>query len=197
MMNPGDGDILKRLASDLESSYEELMSMYWQQLKMFALRRTGSLQDAEDIVQEAFLRAYLALERYTPQQIYTLKARPWLYKITWSVYCNYTGRSKAPSSISLDMLEEETRQEIEENPNEQPEQVFEQVERRQELEKLVETLPQHYRDVISMYYFEELTHQEIADILGQPVGNVRVHLHRGLKRLQKILTAQTNRVGQK
>ena len=195
MMNPGDDDILERLASDLESSYEHLMSIYWQQLKAFALRRSGSPQDAEDIVQEAFIRAYLALERYTPQQIRTLKARPWLYKITWSVYCNYTGRSRAPSSISLDALEEETQQEFRDDPNEQPEKVFEQGERRQELEKLVETLPPHYRDVISMYYFEELTQQEIADILGQPIGNVRVHLHRGLKRLQKILTTQTNRVG--
>jgi RNA polymerase sigma-70 factor, ECF subfamily len=195
MMHPGDDDILDRLASDLESSYEQLMSIYWQQLKAFVLRRTGSLQDAEDIVQEAFMRAYLALERYTPQQIRTLKARPWLYKVTWSVYCNYTGRSKVPPSISLDELEEEMRQEFEDDPNGQPEKVFEQVERRQELEKLIETLPQHYRDVISMYYFEELTHQEIADILGQPVGNVRVHLHRGLKRLQKILTTQTNTVG--
>jgi RNA polymerase sigma-70 factor (ECF subfamily) len=195
MMHPGDDDILERLASDLESSYEQLMSLYWQQLKAFMLRRTGSLQDAEDIVQEAFMRAYLALERYTPQQIRTLKVRPWLYKVTWSVYCNYTGRARAPSSISLDALEEEMQQGIEDDPNGQPEKAFEQVERRQELEKLVETLPQHYRDVISMYYFEELTHQEIADILGHPVGNVRVHLHRGLKRLQKILTMQTNRVG--
>jgi RNA polymerase sigma-70 factor (ECF subfamily) len=195
MMNPGDDDILDRLASDLESSYEQLMSLYWQQLKAFVLRRTGSLQDAEDIVQEAFMRAYLALERYTPQQIRTLKVRPWLYKVTWNVYCNYTGRARAPSSISLDALEEETQQGLEDDPNGQPEKVFEQMERRQELEKLVETLPQHYRDVISMYYFEELTHQEIADILGQPIGNVRVHLHRGLKRLQKILTTQTNRVG--
>jgi RNA polymerase sigma-70 factor, ECF subfamily len=195
MMHPGDSDILDRLASDLESAYEELMSTYWQQLRAFVLRRTRSSQDAEDIVQEAFIRAYLALERYTPQQIRTLKARPWLYKITWSVYCNYTGRSKAPFSISLDALEEEAQQEFKDDPNEQPEKVFEQGERRQELEKLVETLPAHYRDVISMHYFEELTHQEIADILGQPVGNVRVHLHRGLKRLQKILTTQTNRVG--
>jgi RNA polymerase sigma-70 factor (ECF subfamily) len=195
MMNRGDDDILNQLASDLESSYERLLSIYGQQLKAFVLRRTGSLQDAEDIVQEAFIRAYLALERYPLQQIRTLKVRPWLYKITWSVYCNYTGRSRAPSAISLDAMEEDTQQEIEDDQNEQPEVAFEQAERRQELEKLIQALPQHYRDVISMYYFEELTQQEIADILGQPVGNVRVHLHRGLKRLQKLLSTQAYRIG--
>jgi RNA polymerase sigma-70 factor, ECF subfamily len=192
-MNPGDNDILGLLATDLESSYEQLMSMYWQQLKAFVLRRTGSLQDAEDIVQEAFIRAYVALERYTPQQIRTLKVRPWLYKITWSVYCNYVGRSKVPPAISLDALEEDSQQEIEDDQNEQPEVIFEHAERRYELEELVKTLPQHYREVISMHFFEELTQQEIADILSQPIVNVRVHLHRGLKRLQKLLA--TNKVG--
>jgi RNA polymerase sigma-70 factor, ECF subfamily len=192
-MHPGDNTILDLLATDLEASYEQLMSLYCQQLRAFVLRRTGSVQDAEDIVQETFIRAYLALERYLPQQIRTLKVRAWLYKITWSVYCNYTGKSKAPPAVSLDALTEEFQQGIEDEHNQQPEAIFEQMERRHELEALVETLPQHYREVVSMYFFEELTQQEIADILSQPVGNVRVHLHRGLKRLQKTLA--TNKVG--
>ena len=92
-MDPGDSDILALLATDLRHSYEQLVSTYWHQLKVFVLRQAGSpREDAEDIVQEAFVRAYYALERYPAQRILALKVRPWLYKITWSVYCNYTER---------------------------------------------------------------------------------------------------------
>ena len=102
-MDPGDSDILALLATDLRHSYEQLVSTYWHQLKVFVLRQAGSpREDAEDIVQEAFVRAYYALERYPAQRILALKIRPWLYKITWSVYCNYKERSKLPQSVPLD-----------------------------------------------------------------------------------------------
>lgn len=190
-MNPDNNDILASLATDLEAYYEQLVPMYWQQLKAFVLRRTGSPQDAEDIVQEALIRAYLALERYPLEQIRTLKVRQWLYKITWNVYCNYTGRSKAPPSVSLDALEEDFLLECEDDKNAQPELAFENVEQRQELEALIATLPAHYRDLVSLYYFEELSHAEIAEILNQPLGTVKVYVRRGIRLLQKTWAVET------
>jgi RNA polymerase sigma factor (sigma-70 family) len=88
-MDAGDSQIVALLATDLKHSYEQLVSTYWHRLKAFILRHVGSPQDAEDIVQEAFVRAYYALEAYPEQRILALKVRPWLYKITWSVYCNH------------------------------------------------------------------------------------------------------------
>ncbi|HZR40034.1 MAG TPA: RNA polymerase sigma factor [Ktedonobacteraceae bacterium] len=191
-MNPDNNDILASLATDLEAYYEQLVPMYWQQLRTFVLRRTGSPQDAEDIVQEAFIRAYLALERYSVEQIQTLKVRQWLYKITWNVYCNYMGRSKAPPSVSLDVLEDDSLLEREDDRNEQPDLAFENVEQRQELEALVATLPAHYGEPVSLYYFDDLSHSEIAEILHQPLGTVKVYVRRGIRLLQKALTIQTN-----
>ncbi|WP_422877905.1 RNA polymerase sigma factor [Ktedonosporobacter rubrisoli] len=101
-MQPGSEDILTLLATDLDCYYEQLVALYWRQLYVFVLRRARSPQDAEDIVQEAFVRAYLALQRYSAQRILCLKLRPWLYKVAWSVYCNYTGRSKSPPSMPLE-----------------------------------------------------------------------------------------------
>ena len=68
-------------AAQVDAYYEQLVSTYWPPLQAFILRRTGSPQDAEDIVQEAFVHAYYALERYSLQQVRTLQARPWLYKL--------------------------------------------------------------------------------------------------------------------
>jgi RNA polymerase sigma-70 factor, ECF subfamily len=193
-MDQGDSDILILLATDLRHSYERLVLAYWYRLKIFVLRLVGSHQDAEDIVQEAFIRAYYALERYSAQRILALKLRPWLYKITWSVYCNYTERSKLPQLVPLDTSEDSSLLELEDNEQEQPEESFENEERRRELIVLVDTLPWRYREIVRLHYFEDLSYQEIADIFNQPAGTVRVSVHRGIGLLRKKLEAYKSKV---
>jgi RNA polymerase sigma-70 factor (ECF subfamily) len=194
-MHIEDEDLVALLAFNLDMYYERLVSIYWQQLRNFVLRQTGSMQDAEDIVQEAVVRAYLALERYSPQRIQHMKIRPWLYKLTWNAYCNYMSRSKPPESVPLDLSEDGLHLEREESWQEQPEVVFENAERRRELEALLCTLPLRYREIVNMYYFEELSHQEIAEILNAPVTTIRVYLHRSMQMLRKTIALQTSEVG--
>ncbi|HEY6406777.1 MAG TPA: RNA polymerase sigma factor [Ktedonobacteraceae bacterium] len=193
-MDLGDSDILALLATDLKHSYERLVSTYWHRLTVFVLRQVGNPQDAEDIVQEAFVRAYYALERYPAQRILALKLRPWLYKITWSVYCNFIERLKLPQSMPLDTSEDSAFLELQDDEHVQPEEAFENEERRRELIALVDTLPQRYRGVITLHYFEDLSYQEIADIFNQPVGTVRVSVHRGIGMLRKALEASKSKV---
>ena len=189
-MNQSEEASLALLAGDVYRYYEQLVLLYSQPLKAFAFRQTGNPQDAEDLVQEAFIRAYYALERYPVERLRTLKARPWLYKIVWNCYCTYASRSKPPPSVSLD-ADEDAWTEPEDASGEQPERIFEVVERRQELETLVATLPARYRRVVSLYYFEDLSYQEIAEMLGQPVGTIKALVHRGIRLLRKGLGLET------
>jgi RNA polymerase sigma-70 factor (ECF subfamily) len=193
-MHTQDEELVARLALNLDTYYEQLVSLYWQQLRNFVFRQTGSVQDAEDIVQEAIVRAYLALERYSPQRIQHLKIRPWLYKLTWNVYCNYMNRSKPAQLVPLDMSEDGLFLEREDDRHEQPEVVFENAERRRELETLVCVLPPRYREIVNMYYFEELSHREIAEILNVPTTTIRVYLHRGIQMLRKTVAVQKSEV---
>ena len=195
-MNQGQEDLLALLATDLDSYYEQLMVTYWHQLYTFVLRRVESKADAEDIVLTAFERAYYALKGFPVQRIQTLQIRPWLYKIAMSVYYKYASKSQLPASASLNALEEEsTMLEIVDDEQEQPEMVLENWERRHELEALVDTLPDSYREMVSLFYFDDLSHQEIANILNQRVGTVRVYVHRALRLLRKTLEIQANEVG--
>lgn len=191
-MDPGNEKLAALLAVDLDRHYEELVSLYWQQLSTFVLRRTRHFQDTEDIIQETFMRAYLALERYSSEQIATLKIRPWLYKIAWSVYCNHTGRGKLPLIVPLETPIEGPYLEPEEDAHTQPEALYEQAEQRRELEALLEKLPAHYRDLVGLYYFEELSQKEIAEVLNLPLGTVKVYIHRGIRLLRKLLDEQSN-----
>ncbi len=186
-------DIPALLAIDLDRYFERLVSVYERQLRAFVLRRASSSQDAEDIVQETLLRAYQSLERFSEERIRSLKLRAWLYKIAWSIFCN-ANRTKLPPLMPLDTSEDSVLLEHEDDREKQPEAIFERAELRRELEELLATLPPHFRDVVSMYYFEDLSYQEIAEILNQAVGTVRVYAHRGLRMLRKMLAIHINEV---
>jgi RNA polymerase sigma-70 factor (ECF subfamily) len=192
-MDQGEGELLAQLSTDLDLSFERLMMTYWRQLYAFVLRRVTSQQDAEDIVSEAFVRAYLALKGYPTERVRTLKLRPWLYKITYNEYCRFIGRS-APPSVPLALAEMGMVCEQEEDQRKQPELFFESAERRQELDTLVATLPDRYREAVSLYYFEELSYQQIADLLDQPLGTIKSSVHRAIRLLRKQLSPQSNEV---
>jgi RNA polymerase sigma-70 factor (ECF subfamily) len=192
-MDHDESDLLARLATDLDRSFEGLMAIYWHQLYAFVLRRVESMQDAEDIVSETFVRAYIALKGYPLERVRTLKLRSWLYKITYNEYCRFVGRSTHPS-VPFALVEEGTVFEQEEDHSKQPELFFESAERRQELESLVAALPDRYREAVSLYYFEELSYQQIADLLEQPLGTIKSSVHRGIQMLRKVLSAQSNEV---
>jgi len=180
-------------AEQVDGYYEQLVAKYWHQLNSFIQRRTSNQQDAEDIVQEAFVHAYYALERYPLQQIRTLQARPWLYKITWNVYRNYMSRTKPPLALSLDDQADDLLLELDDEYEERPDAIFERGERRRELELLVNELPEQYREVINLYYFDELSQQEISDLLNRPVATIKTHIYRGLRMLRKTLQMNEGR----
>src|SRR5688572_25900883 len=96
-----DERLASRLASDLDASFEDLVQAFQDRLFGFALRLTGRAQDAEDVTQDAFVRAYRALERYPTEQRRTLQLKAWLYRITLNVVRN---RARRPvfASVSVD-----------------------------------------------------------------------------------------------
>src|SRR5207245_4916500 len=80
-----DSSLARALADDLDGHFEQLVRTYQDRLYGFALRLTDSRQDAEESTQDAFVRAYRALERYPAERRRELRLRPWLYQIAlWS-----------------------------------------------------------------------------------------------------------------
>src|SRR5579862_9174592 len=103
---PADGDgKVKRPTSPVAGieNFERIVDDYQRRLYGFALRMTGNREDAEEIVQDAFVRAYRALGKMSPEQRADLRLQPWLYTITLNVTRNRL-RSKRPSNVALDAL---------------------------------------------------------------------------------------------
>jgi RNA polymerase sigma-70 factor, ECF subfamily len=178
------------LAADLDGHFGQMMSMYQHRLHVFALRQAGNAQDAEDIVQEAFLRAHHALKNYPVARIRTLRVQQWLYKITLNVFRN-RARQSAPPSVPFDVSEDSPLLEIEDQSGRPDEEAYWR-EWRHELESGVATLPEPYRSVVNLHYFEDLSLREVAELLNQPVGTVKANVHRGLQLLRGTLETQAN-----
>ena len=96
-----DEELRGRLAEDLDGAFEDLVRSYQDRLFSFALRLTGRREDAEEIAQDAFVRAYRALSTYPAERIRGMSLRAWLYQITLNVTRNRM-RGKKPKLVSLD-----------------------------------------------------------------------------------------------
>ena len=191
-MDQDDGDLLSLLATDLDRHFRQLVLLYQQRLYSFALHLEGSPQDAEDIVQETFLRSYHALKSYPVLKVRALRLRQWLYTITLNIFRN---RQRKPEhqAIPLDTSEDSPLLEIEDLSLGPDEEAYWH-EWRHELEMQLASLAERYRIAITLYYFEDLSYGEIAELLNQPIGTVKAHVHRALRQLRKALETQTNGV---
>ena len=188
-MDQGDEHLLSLLASDLDDHFRQLVEVYQQRLYLFAKRLVGRPDDAEDIVQEAFLRAYYALKGTPTRKIRILNLRKWLYTITLNIFRNGT-RKRERHVISLDLPESGTALDIADQAL-GPDEEAHWREWRHELEAHIASLPEHYRPAVTLYLFEELSYAEIAELLQQPIGTVKVYISRAKYRLRHLLEPRT------
>jgi RNA polymerase sigma-70 factor (ECF subfamily) len=174
--------------------FERIVDEFQRRLYGFALRMTGNREDAEEIVQDAFVRAFRALGKMTDEQRAELRLQPWLYTITLNVTRNRL-RSKRPTNVALDSLADPDA--LLNNTQEGPEQPEHVVERGTDLalvEQALLQLPMHLRAAATLRFIEGRSHPEIAEILNQPIGTVKSHVHRAVRILRRILGPQVGRI---
>ena len=188
-----DKDLSAALAANLDAAFEQLVLCYQRRLYAFALRMCGSPEDAEEIVQDALVRAYRALKVYPGERVRALALRPWLFQITVNVARN-RARVRRPAVLSLQRHDEAEVVEPADDEREQPEIRAEHSERQRELAALVLELPARYRAAVVLRHVDGLSYGEIAGILDQPVGTVKANVHRGVRALRETLVRQLSEV---
>jgi RNA polymerase sigma-70 factor (ECF subfamily) len=173
--------------------FEREMSPHLDSLYRNALRLTGDANDAEDLVQETYLRAY----RFFHQYEVGTNAKAWLFRIMNTVFLNdYRKKSRQAETISYDGLEDfylynrvaEDAMSGEQayNTSNPLDVVLEKLDI-QAIEAAISRLPDEFKDTVALATLEGLAYQEIADALRIPIGTVRSRLSRGRKLLQKAL----------
>jgi RNA polymerase sigma-70 factor (ECF subfamily) len=163
-----------------------------------ALRLTGDSQDAEDLVQEAALRAFRF--RHTFQRGTSFKA--WFYRIVVNHFYTTT-RRKRSATTSLDDLTEahdiflflRSAEAGLLRPDADPAATVVGRMAEGDVARALAALPDEFRTVCTLYFIDDLSYQEIADILEVPIGTVRSRLHRGRHMLQKQLWRVAEELG--
>lgn len=147
-----------------------------------ALRLTGDPADAEDLVQEAVLKAYRAWDRYERGT----NCRAWLLTILRNTFINeFRKRSKRPRPVAFETVEELSVFESVQDAD--PEGSFFRHIVDDEVRRAIDELPEEFRTPVVLSDVEGLSYAEIAQVMGLPVGTVKSRLFRGRRRLQRRL----------
>lgn len=174
--------------SDAET-FESLLSPILGSAYGMALKLTRNQADAEDLIQEAALRAFRGFHTFELGTNF----KAWFFRILTNAYYGKKRKEKRrPSPVDIDAVPESyirqrsaelglTEKEVDPGSRIVSEMDVNQV------SEAIDALPEEYRVVAILYFLEDLAYQEIADVLDVPVGTVRSRLHRGRKILQKML----------
>jgi RNA polymerase sigma-70 factor (ECF subfamily) len=185
-----DETLTRELATNLDGAFEALVRAYQDRLYAFGLRLTGSPRDAEEIAQDAFVRAYRALTRYPAEQVRTLKLRAWLFQVTVNVARNRARTRRLPeTALTTADGSRDGLAGLPADDAEQPEQVAERRAEQDQVAAVVASLPERYRAAVVLRHIQGLSYQEIAAVLGQPAGTVKSNVHRGVAYLRAALDA--------
>lgn len=168
-------------SNPLHKEFEQQTLPHMEVLYNYALRMTGNRDDANDLLQETFLKAYRFWDKF--EQGTNLRA--WLFRIMKNTYINlYRKESKEPDKVDYDEIEGYYNLVRDQNSddNDLQEKMFGQL-LDDDVSKALESLPEEFRTVVILCDIEGLAYEEIAEFLQVPVGTVRSRLHRGRKLL--------------
>jgi len=166
--------------------FSRLIDNYKNMVYNLAYRMSNNPHEAEDISQEAFLRAFQSLAHFNP----SYKFSTWLYQITLNIIRDRFKRREL-NYVSLDAPVETEDSEFYPQPADStndPEQIIARKEDAQEIQKAIYSLPLKYREVLVLRHLQDLSYIEISNILKLPSGTVKIRLYRAREHLKKILS---------
>ncbi|MGH2522215.1 MAG: sigma-70 family RNA polymerase sigma factor [Anaerolineales bacterium] len=180
MSDASDRALALRARRGDADAFGELVRRYQTSVFNVCYRLLGERREAEDLAQEAFIRAYERLATYDPDRPFG----PWMRRVAANLCLNrLEGTRSQLASVSLD----EERDDPPAARETEPEPRREQAEQAQALRAAILSLPSHYRVVIELRHFQELSYDEIAQTLRLPVSDVKSHLFRARKALAQKL----------
>ncbi|MFO7723488.1 MAG: sigma-70 family RNA polymerase sigma factor [Bacteroidales bacterium] len=185
--------VIKARDNGDQSAYAELMKHYRDTVYYMLLKMTNNPIDAEDLTIEAFGKAFRSLKHYSPDFAFST----WLFKIASNNCIDYI-RRRRKISLSLDSsheLEDGTEMYISVASNDpDPEEELIRQQKMQLMREVVEKLKPHYRKLITLRYFDELSYEELAEELDLPLGTVKAQLFRARELLYNFLKRKSDQI---
>lgn len=179
---PEDSELVAATLSGNSEAFATLVERYDRSVYHLAYRTVRDSEEARDVTQEAFFKAYRSLKTFKPGA----KFSTWIFAICYHACCDRLNRRKRYSN------EEFPADRADPAPG--PEQTAIASDEAHRLRDAIDRLPEKYRTVITLYHLQGKQYDEIAEVLNVPMGTVKTHLFRAKEHLRKMLTEETAEV---
>jgi len=176
-----DRDLVATANTGVEGSFEELVRRYQRPISAYVYRMVGDYEAALDLTQEIFIKVYGSLARYRSE----FKFSTWIYKIAHNSAVDHLRRNAGRERSLSNGVEGDQYELPIESSTLSPEQESERKERRLEIESVVRSLPNAYRELIVLRHSQDLTYEEIVEVTGLPLGTVKNRLFRAREMMRQ------------
>jgi RNA polymerase sigma-70 factor, ECF subfamily len=176
---------IKQIRKGDQNAFAEIVELYKDKVFQISFRMLGNRQEAEDIAQEAFIRAYVNINNYDINR----KFSTWLYRIATNLSIDRIRKKKPDFYLDAEVAGAEGLTLYSQVAADvvSPDDEVVSLELQETIQKEILKLPEKYRSVIVLKYIEELSLKEISEILDIPVGTVKTRIHRGREALRHQL----------
>lgn len=176
---------IKEVLKGDQNAFAEIVELYKDKVYQLCYRMLGNAHEAEDMAQEAFIRAYVNISRFNTD----LKFSTWLYRIATNLCIDRIRKKKPDYYLDAEVAGTEGLTLYSQIPASQlaPDEEVSKIELQEIIQNEILKLPEKYRAVIVLKYIEELPLLEISKILDLPIGTVKTRIHRGREALRKQL----------
>jgi RNA polymerase sigma-70 factor (ECF subfamily) len=173
---PADAELVAMTLAGRPEAFASLVERYDRAVYHLAYRTLHDVEEARDATQEAFFKAFRSLRTFKPGA----KFSTWIFAIVYHACCDRLNRRKRYSGEELPERAD---------PGPGPEQQAIAADDAVRLRAAIDALPEKYRTVITLYHLQGRQYEEIAEVLGLPMGTVKTHLFRAKEQLRRLLGA--------
>ncbi|WP_019038192.1 RNA polymerase sigma factor [Psychroflexus tropicus] len=176
-------ELINKAKQDDQKAFKDLLNHFWEEVYKFQLKRTSDAYEAEEVTVQTFARAFDKIDTYED----SYKFKTWLITISKNIHIDLTRKQKLKTS---EINDRKVSQIADAEPT-----VEDKIIKEQNLSSLLSKIKQlqpHYREVIELRFFKEMSYKEIAARTDQPLTNVKVRLLRAKKLLAEIINENKN-----
>lgn len=178
--------VAAHIAGD-ENAFPAIVDLYLKPAYNFAYRLLGNADDAADIVQEAFLKAWKGIRRFRQG----MNFKTWLFAIVRNCAIDLARKKKLPVFSDVETAPDKSVEDLAVSPEPLPDAILAAAESRQELERALSSLPLIYREVLLLRYDEEMGFEDIARLTGVSADTARSRHRRALAALRKTVAPES------
>lgn len=184
-------ELIVRVKQGDIQAFEPLIEAYEKQIYHLCLRMTGNPEDARDLTQESFLKAWQKLGQYHVESAFST----WLYRLSSNLCIDFLRQQKRRTVFSL-TTEEDTGEELEvASVDPSPEEIVLQMDDRRAVADAMKELDEDHRLILTLRVVEDMPYEQIAQVLGVKEGTVKSRLARARTKLRRILLQNGNYFG--